>query len=66
MPELTGVELAKRMYAIRPDITVIFLTGHGTEAMNVEPLAGYEYTIISKPISLKQFGTMLNEWAAEH
>ncbi|MET0554484.1 MAG: sigma-54 dependent transcriptional regulator [Vicinamibacteria bacterium] len=49
MPELTGLDLIKRLHASAPDVPVIVLTGHGSVAAAVECLHAGARDFILKP-----------------
>jgi DNA-binding NtrC family response regulator len=49
MPELTGLDLVKRMQASAPEVPVIVLTGHGSVAAAVECLHAGARDFILKP-----------------
>ena len=49
MPELTGLDLLKRLHASAPEVPVIVLTGHGSVAAAVECLHAGARDFILKP-----------------
>jgi len=61
MPEMTGIQLARKMRAIRPDIPVIICTGFSDqidkENSRQMGIQGY----ISKPVVQREFAQMIRE-----
>ena len=52
MPKLSGFELMKRMKEIRPNVPIVFITGHGTVQSAVEAMKTGAYDFLTKPINL--------------
>jgi PAS domain S-box-containing protein len=61
MPRMTGVELAKQLLAVRPDLTVILYTGDG-ESLPEEQvrLAGIR-ALVKKPVDTERLYTLIYE-----
>jgi two-component system, cell cycle response regulator CpdR len=53
MPEMDGIELARRATEIDPDLKVMFITGFAAVALNPESKAPKDATVLSKPFHLK-------------
>jgi two-component system, cell cycle response regulator CpdR len=53
MPEMDGIELARRATELDPDIKVMFITGFAAVALNPDNHAPREAKILSKPFHLK-------------
>ena len=53
MPEMDGIELARRATELDPDIKVMFITGFAAVALNPDNKAPREAKILSKPFHLK-------------
>jgi two-component system cell cycle response regulator CpdR len=53
MPEMDGIELARRATELDPDIKVMFITGFAAVALNPDNNAPREAKILSKPFHLK-------------
>jgi two-component system, cell cycle response regulator CpdR len=53
MPEMDGIELARRATEIDPDIKVMFITGFAAVALNPDNNAPRQAKILSKPFHLK-------------
>jgi CheY-like chemotaxis protein len=49
MPELNGIELAKRILAARPETKFLFITGFGDQFPELSELAKYGTNILEKP-----------------
>lgn len=54
MPEMDGIELARRATALDPDIKVMFITGFAAVALNPDSQAPKEAKILSKPFHLRE------------
>jgi two-component system cell cycle response regulator CpdR len=53
MPEMDGIELARRATEIDPDLKVMFITGFAAVALNADNKAPKEAKVLSKPFHLK-------------
>jgi two-component system cell cycle response regulator CpdR len=53
MPEMDGIELARRATEIDPDLKVMFITGFVAVALNAAAQAPKEAKILSKPFHLR-------------
>ena len=53
MPEMDGIELARRATELDPDIKVMFITGFAAVALNPDNKAPKQAKILSKPFHLK-------------
>mgnify|MGYP003329844152 FL=1 len=53
MPEMDGIELARRATELDPDIKVMFITGFAAVALNPDSEAPKGAKILSKPFHLK-------------
>ncbi|MEL7229663.1 MAG: response regulator [Pseudomonadota bacterium] len=53
MPEMDGIELARRATEIDPDLKVMFITGFAAVALNPESEAPKEAKVLSKPFHLR-------------
>jgi two-component system cell cycle response regulator CpdR len=53
MPEMDGIELARRATELDPDIKVMFITGFAAVALNPDNAAPPQAKILSKPFHLK-------------
>jgi two-component system cell cycle response regulator CpdR len=54
MPEMDGIELARRATALDPDTKVMFITGFAAVALNPDSQAPKEAKILSKPFHLRE------------
>jgi FixJ family two-component response regulator len=55
MPEMQGPELAERATAIRPDLTVVFMSGYAHEVIiGQDPLAAMPREFVEKPFTADQ------------
>lgn len=53
MPEMDGIELARRATALDPDIRVMFITGFAAVALNCDNETPRDAKILSKPFHLR-------------
>ncbi|MDO8534974.1 MAG: response regulator [Xanthobacteraceae bacterium] len=53
MPEMDGIELARRATEIDPDLKVMFITGFAAVALNAANEAPKDAKVLSKPFHLK-------------
>ncbi len=52
MPGISGLELLEKIKALKPDITVVILTGHGTIELAVEAIKKGAADLIEKPFQV--------------
>ncbi|MEX3010321.1 MULTISPECIES: cell cycle two-component system response regulator CpdR [unclassified Hoeflea] len=53
MPEMDGIELARRATELDPDLKVMFITGFAAVALNPDSEAPKNATVLSKPFHLR-------------
>ena len=54
MPEMDGIELARRATRLDPDLKVMFITGFAAVALNPSSPAPRDAKILSKPFHLRE------------
>ncbi len=54
MPEMDGIELARKATELDPDIKVMFITGFAAVALNPDNNAPQQAKVLSKPFHLKE------------
>lgn len=54
MPEMDGIELARKATELDPDIKVMFITGFAAVALNPDSRAPKDAKILSKPFHLRE------------
>jgi two-component system cell cycle response regulator CpdR len=54
MPEMDGIELARRASELDPDIKIMFITGFAAVALNADSNAPKNAKVLSKPIHLRE------------
>jgi CheY-like chemotaxis protein len=59
MPGIDGLEVLKRTKATRPDVEVIILTGHGSEADRDECMRLGAFAYLQKPVDIEQLSDTL-------
>ena len=53
MPEMDGIELARKESELDPDLKIMFITGFAAVALNPDAQAPREAKILSKPFHLR-------------
>ncbi len=53
MPEMDGIELARKAAELDPDLKIMFITGFAAVALNPDMQAPKEAKILSKPFHLR-------------
>ncbi len=53
MPEMDGIELARRATELDPDLKVMFITGFAAVALNPDSRAPKDAKVLSKPFHLR-------------
>lgn len=53
MPEMDGIELARRASELDPDLKIMFITGFAAVALHPETATPRDAKILSKPIHLR-------------
>jgi two-component system cell cycle response regulator CpdR len=54
MPEMDGIELARRASELDPDIKIMFITGFAAVALNSDQAAAKNAKVLSKPVHLRE------------
>jgi two-component system cell cycle response regulator CpdR len=54
MPEMDGIELARKATELDPEIKVMFITGFAAVALNADNNAPQQAKILSKPFHLRE------------
>ena len=64
MPEMDGIELARRAAELDPDIKIMFITGFAAVALNSDSNAPKNAKVLSKPIHLRELVTEVQKLLA--
>ena len=64
MPEMDGIELARRATELDPDIKVMFITGFAAVALNPDLQAPKDAKVLSKPFHLRELVTEVEKLMA--
>ena len=64
MPEMDGIELARRATELDPDIKVMFITGFAAVALNPDSQAPKDAKVLSKPFHLRDLVDEVNKLLA--
>jgi two-component system, cell cycle response regulator CpdR len=54
MPEMDGIELARRASELDPDMKIMFITGFAAVALNPDSSAPKQAKVLSKPFHLRE------------
>ena len=54
MPEMDGIELAKRASELHPEMKIMFITGFAAVALHPDSKAPRQARILSKPVHLRE------------
>ena len=61
MPKLSGMDLAREIFALRPDFPVLICTGHSEVISREEALAQGIRDFLFKPVTKKELLSAVNE-----
>jgi two-component system, cell cycle response regulator CpdR len=64
MPEMDGIELARRAAELDPDIKIMFITGFAAVALNSDSSAPKNAKVLSKPVHLRELVTEVQKMLA--
>ena len=64
MPEMDGIELARRASELDPDIKIMFITGFAAVALNSDSEAQKNAKVLSKPVHLRELVSEVNKMLA--
>jgi len=64
MPEMDGIELARRAAELDPDIKIMFITGFAAVALNSDSDAPKNAKVLSKPVHLRELVSEVNKMLA--
>ena len=64
MPEMDGIELARRASELDPDIKIMFITGFAAVALNSDSQAPKNAKVLSKPVHLRELVSEVNKMLA--
>lgn len=64
MPEMDGIELARRATELDPDLKVMFITGFAAVALNSDSKAPKDAKVLSKPFHLRDLVDEVNKLLA--
>ena len=64
MPEMDGIELARRASELDPDIKIMFITGFAAVALNADTAAPKHAKVLAKPVHLRDLVNEVNKMLA--
>jgi CheY-like chemotaxis protein len=65
MPQMSGVELAKRIAEVRPQVKTIFMSGYSNNLLSAQRIADPNHVLLRKPFSLSSLGERVGEALGE-
>jgi CheY-like chemotaxis protein len=65
MPEMTGIELARRVKALRPAIRAVFMSGYSADIVADRDVVGGDALIVQKPFSASDLVRALRDASSE-
>jgi len=64
MPEMDGIELARRAAELDPNLKIMFITGFAAVALNSDSQAPKNAKVLSKPVHLRDLVNEVNKMLA--
>ena len=64
MPEMDGIELARKASELDPDLKIMFITGFAAVALNSDSEAPKNAKVLSKPVHLRELVSEVNKMLA--
>ena len=64
MPEMDGIELARRAAELDPSLKIMFITGFAAVALNSDSAAPKNAKVLSKPVHLRELVNEVNKLLA--
>ena len=64
MPEMDGIELARRAAELDPGLKIMFITGFAAVALNPDSRAPKDAKVLSKPFHLRDLVNEVNRMMA--
>ncbi|WP_068086997.1 cell cycle two-component system response regulator CpdR [Polycladidibacter stylochi] len=65
MPEMDGIELARKATQLDPDLKVMFITGFAAVALNPDSQAPKDAKVLSKPFHLRELVSEVEKMLAQ-
>ena len=56
MPGMSGVELARRLVAIKPELKILLMSGYAKDSFDAKDIARGRFSFLQKPYTLEDFG----------
>ena len=66
MQDMDGIEVCRRMVAMKPELPVIVVTGHGTMERAVQAIRAGAYDFIIKPVDIKLLALAVSRGVQHH
>lgn len=66
MPSMTGVDMARRMLQIRPDLPIILCTGHSSIELEENVASANIKGFALKPLSMKDITSLIRKVLDDH
>ena len=61
MPKMEGIELLKKVQTIRPELSIVLITGHGTMEMVIQALREGAVDFLTKPIKFLELDAVIEK-----
>ncbi len=61
MPQMSGIELAKRITEMRPHVKTIFMSGYSNNLLSAQQMADPNHVLLRKPFRLSALGKRVRE-----
>ena len=65
MPGASGLDVARELLTVRPDVPVVLCSGHISEPINIQARAAGIRHILYKPNTLEELGAALHQLTTE-
>jgi len=59
MPGMSGVELARRLIALKPGLKILLMSGYARDSFDAGDIARGRFSFLQKPYTLEDFGRMV-------
>jgi PAS domain S-box-containing protein len=61
MPEMSGLEVARRIHELRPELPIVLVSGHGEALTEAEQQQAGVSSLLDKPVSLPRLAELLHQ-----
>lgn len=64
MPGMSGVELARRLVTIKPELKILLMSGYAKDSFDAKDIARGRFSFLQKPYTLEDFGRKVHDLVA--